>query len=232
LFQEVLLPAARQNVQVTVVDNASERPVHEVLYKYRRVPNIEIVFNTENIGASGGRNTGFERTNREYCICIDDDSLISVELLERIPVWFEKLPNAGILAFRVIHGTSGEEQNKHGDSVRRVACFHGAGFAIRKEVFEKVGYWDDTVFWGGDELEYSMRVCLHHYTTIYVPDIVVMHFSMPRGGNENVKRRIMWARHYAMVLFRYLPPSTASLFAFRLSFATNSHGWRRNSRHT
>jgi GT2 family glycosyltransferase len=216
LFDELLLPAARKGVQVTVVDNASERPLREFLSNYFDRQNIEIVLNDQNCGVAKGRNAGFKRSTREFIIYLDDDSLMQLDALERVPTIFDELPEAGILAFHVVHGVTGEAQNEHGNKRTKVGNFHGAGHAIRCSALAKAGYLDEACFFGAEEIEFTMRMLVYGLKTIYLPEIVVRHFSFPRAGKDNLGRRIYWTRNYAMVLFRYLPTVTATLFSFRL----------------
>lgn len=216
LFDELLLPAAQLGVQVTFVDNNSELPLKDFLREYFSVPNIEIIINDENFGVAKGRNIGFKRSQREFVVYLDDDSLIDLTKLESIPDVFDKTPDAGILAFRVIHGLTGEAQNDHGKELKAVGNFHGAGHAIRTDLLKEIGYLDENCFFGAEEIEFSMRALAAGMKTIYTPDILIRHFSFPRNGKISSQRRINWARNYTMVLFRYLPFLKASIFSLRL----------------
>ncbi|MGV8093742.1 MAG: glycosyltransferase family 2 protein [Mangrovibacterium sp.] len=216
LFDELLLPAAKLDVLITFIDNNSDIELQRFLEKYKDIPNIEIIINNENFGVSKGRNIGFKKSKREFVINLDDDSLIELENLNLIPEIFDKLPSAGILAFRIIHGLTDSPQNDHGNKLIEVGNFHGAGHAIRKDLFQKIGYLDENCFFGAEEIEFSMHALSAGFKTIYTPTIIVRHFSFQRFGNGNIQRRINWARNYSMVLFRYLPFSKASLFCFRL----------------
>lgn len=216
LFDEVLAPAAKRGAQVTVVDNRSEPPLQQFLSQFSASKNIEIVLNDENGGVAKGRNSGFKRSSREFVVYLDDDSLMSLDAMGRVPALFDELPDAGILAFRVVHGVTGETQNEHGEQRRAVGNFHGAGHAIRRALIDRVGYLDETCFFGAEEVEFSMRAVAAGMKTVYTPEIVARHFSFQRTGKDSLERRINWSRNFAMVLFRYLPPTTASLFSLRL----------------
>lgn len=216
LLQDVAVPMAQRGMQVTLVDNASGRDVRTLLRAFNDIPNLEILFLGENAGVAKGRNAGFRRSTREIVVYLDDDSLIDPEVLEHVPRRFDAMPDAGILAFRVVHGESGEAQNEHGPACTMVGNFHGAGHAIRKEVLDQAGYLDETCFFGAEEVELSMHALVGGWKTVYVPDLLVRHFSVPRSGTDRVRRRVHWARNYAMVLFRYLPPRVAALFTARL----------------
>jgi GT2 family glycosyltransferase len=216
LFDELLLPASRQGVQVTVVDNASEQKVRDYLLQFVGAPHFDILLNRDNCGVAMGRNAGFRRSDREFLVYLDDDALMALEDILRVPNLFDEIPDAGVLAFRVVHGVTGVPQNDHGGDRQRVGNFHGAGHAIRRAVLERIGYLDETCFFGAEEVEFTMRALSTGMKTVFTPELLVRHFNFARSGKERLQRRIEWARNYSMVLFRYLPPATASLFGLRL----------------
>lgn len=216
LFEELLLPASKLEVLVTFIDNNSNEELQTFLDNYLNIPNIEIIINNENLGVSKGRNIGFKNSKREYVVYLDDDSIIELDDLKLVTEIFDSQPDAGILAFRIIHGLSGSSQNDHGNELIMVGNFHGAGHAIRKDLFQKIGYLDENCFFGAEEIEFSMHALGAGYKTMYTPEILVRHFSFQRQGKDNFQRRINWARNYSMVLFRYLPFFRAFLFSFRL----------------
>jgi GT2 family glycosyltransferase len=226
LFEELLLPAVKQGVQVTVVDNGSEQPVRQYLSQFAVVDDVDIVLNDDNFGVAKGRNTGFKRSSREFAVYLDDDALMSIDHLGRISALFDELPNAGILAFRIVHGVTGDAQNEHGKLMLTVGNFHGAGHAIRRSLFCQVGYLDETCFFGAEEIEFSMRAYSAGMKTIYTPEIIVRHFSLLRTGKDSIQRRVNWSRNYTMVLFKYLPLATAVLFSFRLLISYIISGFR------
>lgn len=223
LFEELLLPAAKLEVLVTFIDNNSDLELQRFLEKYLNIPNIEIVINNENFGVAKGRNIGFKKSNREFIVYLDDDSLIELENLKLISEIFDNMPEAGILAFRIIHGLTENPQNDHGNELTMVGNFHGAGHAIRKDLFQKIGYLDENCFFGAEEIEFSMHALSAGFKTIYTPAIIVRHFSFQRTGKDNFQRRINWARNYSMVLFRYISFFNASLFSFRLLISYSYH---------
>jgi len=216
LFDELLLPAAKHGAQVTVVDNRSEEPVQQFLSQFSASASIQIALNDKNSGVARGRNMGFKRSSREFIVYLDDDALMRLDALGRIPALFDELPDAGILAFRIIHGVTGDVQNEHGMKRHAVGNFHGAGHAIRRSLIDRAGYLDETCFFGAEEIDFSMRAMIAGMKTVYTPEVVVRHYSFQRTGKDSQHRRTNWSRNYAMVLFRYLPPTTASLFSLRL----------------
>ena len=226
LFKDLLYPASERGATITFIDNASNNELRTFLKQQPTSINIQYILNNENYGVSKGRNLGFKNTKREFIVNLDDDAIMSVDDLYKIPETFDKLPDAGILAFRVHHGITGEAQNETHAFKTFVGNFHGAGHAIRSNLFSKIGYLDESCFFGAEELEFSMRARSIGFNTVFIPAINVQHFSIQRVGGENFKRRINWSKNYSKVLFRYLPLQIASLFAWRLLISYILNGFK------
>jgi GT2 family glycosyltransferase len=96
-------------------------------------------------------------------------------------------PSAGALAFRVVHGDSGEPQNEHGRARVRVGNFHGAGHAIRRSALDVAGHLDESCFFGAEEVEFAMRLLSCGMTTVYTPDLEARHFNFTRAGKVKLE---------------------------------------------
>jgi GT2 family glycosyltransferase len=205
--------------EIIVVDNASDDGTREFLADIcRREPRITGLWNDKNTGVAAGRNRGFRAARGSFVVALDDDAYPHPDLVRRIPAVFGSHPKAGVLAFRVLHATTGLEQNPHGNLARPVANFHGAGHAIRREVFDAVGYLDERCSFGGEELDFSIRCHSAGYETLYLPDLVVEHDSFLRPGPAGADRRRKWVQNYARVLYKHFPTARASLYGCRFLY--------------
>jgi GT2 family glycosyltransferase len=148
-------------------------------------------------------------------VALDDDAFMNVNDIRKVPNYFYLYQNAGLLAFRVIHAKTGEKQNDHGDKAVAVANFHGAAHAIRKNLFNIVGYSDEDCKFGAEEFDFSVRCHAAGYQTIYLPDVQALHNSFPRSGRLGVFRREKWTYGYIRVIFKHFPTRMAYLYSFR-----------------
>lgn len=64
-----------ENIELVVVDDASEKPVQEVLDESEFSFPVTVVRHDENQGASAARNTGIEQADGELIAFLDDDDL-------------------------------------------------------------------------------------------------------------------------------------------------------------
>lgn len=162
--------------EIIIVDNNSKDGAKEVLLGLQKKhPEIILVLNKDNKGVGGGRNSGWAVAQREFIVALDDDTSIDIDDIRKIPSLFEQYSEAGIIAFRVVHPITGDLQNPHGDTPCEVANHHGAGFALRKEIYEKIGGNADEVEYGADELEYAIRVHAQGWKILYIPELTVFH---------------------------------------------------------
>ncbi len=215
------------SLEIIVVDNASNDGTTDMLGKLAsEYSSLTLILNRENYGVAGGRNLGFRKAQGKYIVCLDDDANMSGGDIARVPSIFESFPCAGILAFRVRHARTAQEQNNHGETPCPVANFHGAGHAFRREVFDRVGYLDELCTFGGEELDMSIRAHSAGFQTIYIPDVIVWHNSFSRPALEGAERREKWTYNYTRILFKHFPYSMALLFSLRYLAAHMLHGCR------
>lgn len=192
--------------QIIIVDNASTDGTQDfLLLLNKQHPQIEIVLNENNLGVGGGRNTGFTQADRDYIVALDDDSRISIEDLRHIPDLFDKHPEAGILAFRVIHLASGEEQNPHGNQMCEIANHHGAGFAFRRSVYESIGGIDEECNFGAEELDFAIRTYDQGWKILYTPEITVYHNNFKRKSGLDQFRRTRRVYNNVRIYCKYFP---------------------------
>jgi glucosyl-dolichyl phosphate glucuronosyltransferase len=99
LFSVVSLDFSPKYFEILVVDNNStdktKRIISECILKY---PKIKIkYFFEKKQGPSFARNRGLEKAKYPYIICLDDDVIVSKELLNKYFQSFEKNPSASII---------------------------------------------------------------------------------------------------------------------------------------
>ncbi|OYR49862.1 glycosyltransferase family 2 protein [Halorubrum sp. Ea8] len=125
------------------------------------------------------RNAGIERASADKIVFLDDDSRPRPEYLSRAN---ETLDREAAVAGRTIHPRD-DIFSRHftdhyefwiGDESAYVDHFWGCNMAVRAEVFEDVGYWDEQMGWGHEEKELARRV-RENYHIYYNPEMVVEH---------------------------------------------------------
>jgi GT2 family glycosyltransferase len=196
--------------ELIIVDNnsidGSQEYLNEMGDKY---PEIKILLHKTNLGCGSGRNSGWEIASREIILALDHDAFIDMEAVRRIPELFSKLPEAGILAFKIVHQVTGDFQNPHGDEIKEVANHHGAGFALRRKIFMEIGGNDDEVEYGADELDFSIKLHSAGWKILYIPQIVVHHNNIIRSKKDELYRAQGYLYGNIRLLFKYFPQNMA-----------------------
>lgn len=125
------------------------------------------------------RNEGIRRAEARKIVFLDDDSRPRPGYLKRAAAMLDR---EMAVAGRTIHPQDdvfASDFTNHyefwlGDSPSYVDYFWGCNAAIRKEVFEEVGLWDEAMEWGHEEKELAHRLTAV-FDIYYDPELVVVH---------------------------------------------------------
>lgn len=139
--------------------------------------DYEVVVRRDD-GAAHARNVGIERSSGEKLVFLDDDSVPRPGYLQRAAAALDAHP---AVAGRVVQPADAPFRNlelpwyDQGEESKPTEMLPGCNMAIRRDVIEHVGGFDEEVFdWGHEESELAERISRSHYIQ-YVPDLVVTH---------------------------------------------------------
>ncbi len=181
-----ILTQTRQPDEVIVVDDASQKLQEPLVREF--IPNAIVVRNDNPLGVPGARNIGIRKSRGDYLIFIDDDATFGrpdvLEITERI---LDAERSVGILAFRIVNATTKRitpfefphKDLRKANERFETSYFVGAGHAIRREVFDKVGLLFSDYFYGLEESDFSWRTIQAGYSILYVPELLVYHRASP-----------------------------------------------------
>lgn len=234
--------------EVIIVNNRSSESYVHVESFIANSPTVPFCyFKTEkNLGVSKGRNYAIQKSTAPILLFLDDDAVFKNKdaLLQTIKTFngsedFNR--KAGIVAFKVYYESTLSLQQTafpHKQFEKRKNLHHfetyyyaGCAHAIKREVFDNVGMYPDSFFYGMEEYDLSYRCINAGYKIIYDDRVVVLHKESPQGRlTNNEKLRGMWVNK-ATVAWKYLPVkyfySTALLWSFQYLVKTSFHlkGW-------
>ncbi|MEG8948077.1 glycosyltransferase family 2 protein [Rosettibacter firmus] len=63
------------------------------------------------------------------------------------------------------------------NEIREVDYLIGACQFIRREVIEEIGFYDDTIFYGPEDIDYCIRVWRANWKVVYFPLTTIIHFE-------------------------------------------------------
>lgn len=179
--------------EVIVVDNASTDQSGDLIR--RRWPNVRLMLNEANLGFAVACNQGASRATGQYLVFLNQDTQV-------LPGWLDGLLDAlgdrsvGLSTSKLLlmsqpdriqtcgrdlhyaglncgHGTLGAVADF--SRPEAVGAVDGASFAVRREVWTKLGGFAPEFFMYFEDTDLSWRVQLAGYACVYVPTSVAYH---------------------------------------------------------
>lgn len=100
-----------------------------------------------------------------------------------------------------------------------VAVLSGAFMFFDKKVLDKIGYFDETFFMYGEDIDLSYRVLLAGYKNYYLADTTIIHYK----GESTKKGSLNYVKvfYQAMIIFarKHFVGNRASIFSFLINIA-------------
>jgi GT2 family glycosyltransferase len=177
-----------KNIEIIVVDNASTDDTAEALRK--AYPEIKVITLEKNLGASAGRNPGIVAAEGEIVFLLDSDASLEHETIQNAVGKFQEHPEVGVIACKVVNASTkqldhvagwifSEKDKEDQDKEFLSFSFSECGCAIRKEVFDRAGFFWDSLFFGGEGEDLSLRIWDAGYSILYSPDTLIYHRVSP-----------------------------------------------------
>jgi len=169
---------------------------------------LQYIFLKRTIGTSAAKNTAVKKSNGKYIIFFDDDVAIKRNCIKNLIRNF-KDKKIGAVGGRVITIDQAIEENYK--NVGKITFFGkftdgfsskirqnidtviGCNCAWRKDVFEKIGGFDEK-FTGAirEDSDISLRTLKEEYKILFEPDALVLHLREPTGGGRKTEGRLEW----------------------------------------
>lgn len=201
------------NLEIVVVDDRSTDDTVEWLRGQEKYDGVKLHVQEENGGASVARNTAIGMSSGELIVFIDSDDMLLPNHVETAVGHFEKYRDLGlfccdstmidqagsvILDGKTWHQNLGEIKNlKIETGFRSLAdvfafsnCF--PGFTLRREVFEKLGGFDQSIF-PADDYDLALRVAGSEHKVFYLHEPLCLrreHDGQCSGIYNSVKTQV------------------------------------------
>ena len=105
------------------------------------------------------------------------------------------------------------------DETNPVDILSGAFMFFRKKVLDEIGYFDETFFMYGEDIDLSYRVLKAGYRNYYLADTTIIHYK----GESTKKGSLNYVRvfYQAMIIFarKHFAASRAGFFSFLINLA-------------
>ena len=214
----------RNKVEVIVVDGNSTDKTQEIVKKYP----VKLVVEKRK-GLNLARNTGIKCSKGEIVAFTDSDCIVPPNWITKIVENFKDpqvscvggsakaLDNDFISQYAdnsivrlMPFFTKREELEKVKPFFRHPA---GCNMAFRRKVAEEVGYFDEHIQYGFDEVEFADRICRAGYKMVLDPDVLVWH-KHRSTFREFLKQNFQYGKGSGLVLKRNRLKDAVSKWSF------------------
>ena len=203
---------------IFVVDNASTDG--SVAYLRSHFPTITFIENKQNLGVTGGRNSGFKAAatrGADFIFSLDNDARIDPYAIDELIAVAVKNPRIGIVGPKTYHGDDsgllqctggyitytenvtaeqGTDKCDRGqyDKIQDVDYFPGCAFIARREVFTTLNFLDESFHgYGHEDTDFCTRAAHIGYRIVYVPKAVVWHGGSSTIGSYSPRKKYLEA---------------------------------------
>lgn len=198
-----------KNFEVIIVDSASKD--NSIELARNEYPQIHFLLQDENVGVAKGNNIGIryaiDELDSEYVLLINNDIELDEHVLERL---IEKADEATITVPKIYYyephdmlwfaggnmywnkgesGHIGNFETDHGqyDNEKIIEYSPTCCMLIHRDVFDKIGYIDETVFMYFDDTDLCVRMNDAGYKIKYIPSAFMWHKVSSSGGGMDSK---------------------------------------------
>uniref|UniRef100_A0A7V3ZYC5 Glycosyltransferase n=1 Tax=candidate division WOR-3 bacterium TaxID=2052148 RepID=A0A7V3ZYC5_UNCW3 len=227
---------------VLVDDNSQEKEAQELL---KKIKNVRIIRNKENMGFVESCNIGAKASRGKYILFLNNDTLVTenwltplLDLIKREDVGAVgaklvypdgKLQEAGGIIWK---DASGWNYGRYDDPdkpeynfVREVDYCSGAALMVKREIWEKIGGFDrrfKPAYYEDTDLCFSIRKM--GYKVLYQPKSVIIHFEGATSGRDTssgikrfqeINRRKFYEKWKDVLLKEHYDPNPSNLFLAR-----------------
>jgi len=198
--------------EIILIDNASTKDDSAIyLAEYaKKHKNIVFVANTTNIGFGPGNNQGVRLAKGKYILLLNSDTVILKDAVLRLFSFYQKnektkqfvgpklfnrdmSPQASAAPFYTLPVVFGALFLR-GDywgltrysprETRRVDWVSGAAIMTKKEYFEKVGGFDETIFMYMEEVDLLYRAKKRGMNTFFYPKAKIVHLGSASSNGK------------------------------------------------
>jgi len=200
---------SRDRVEIILVDNGSSDD--SVPFVRESYPRVRVIEAGRNLGFAGGNNLGARAATGDYLALINNDARADPRWLRALIEPLEEQPEVACAASKILDQDgqridfAGPVMNLYGrsfqideglpaapgsyDQPRELLAPCGGAMMIRRDVFQKVGGFDEDYVAYFEDLDLGWRLWLYGYKVLFVPQAVAYHRQHQTGAGFPVEQR-------------------------------------------
>lgn len=206
-------PAAEETMwEIIVIDNNSDDGSAE-FFEQEFGTKIKLIKNSENFGFAKANNQGARIARGRYLLFLNSDTLLTADIFKQSEKIFSEDENIGIISPRLLLPDGTAQAGAYGrfptlsglifknrltkkiapenNQPFTVDWTSGCALFIRRDLFEKIGGWDEKFFLYFEDVDLCRRVAQAGRKTIIEPRLSLIHF-----GGQSLQKNNDRRRHY------------------------------------
>lgn len=213
------------NYEIVVVDNGStDESVTEISKIKSQISNLTLLTNQENLGFSGGNNTGIRYAlsrGAEYILILNNDTTVESDFLTRMVEVAESDQKIGMVGAKIcfydkpntiwhngggsFNWFTGSTPKDHGrpdaqneERPSELDFITAACVLVKQEIIKKIGMLDERFFLYYEDVEWSLRARKAGFKLLWAPKAKIYHKVHASAGK--LADPVIWYYHVRNVL--------------------------------
>ena len=212
-----------KNLDIIIVDNSPEEGLGELVDN-----NIQYLPN-RNTGYTGGNNLGIKKaleSSPDFIFILNPDTIIDKDAIKYLVETLED-ENAGIVGPKILfsdkktiwyaggifdtanvigkHKGVDELDNEKYEKLEETDYVTGAAMFVSKEVFQKIGFFDEKYFLYYEDSDFSKRAKEAGFKVLYQPKAMVYHENAQSTGLGSPLQDYFITRNRMLYASKFLP---------------------------
>lgn len=193
-----------RDFEVIVIDNGSSDS--SVNYVRKNYSAFKIITFQKNLGFAKAVNKGIEKARGEYIFLLNNDTEIEKDCLKYLVKASLEHPEVGMVATKILNYLKRNVIDNTGDTIDAVGHLYSRGFKkkdgkifnnscyifavsggggfFRKDVFKKVGCFDEDYFFYMEDIDLGLRAQLAGFKAWYEPRALIYHMRMATSSKN------------------------------------------------
>jgi GT2 family glycosyltransferase len=197
-----LVPELANEDEILLVDNASEDDGADLVED--KWPQVSVYRNQVNLGFAAACNQGANHAQRDVLVFLNQDTCVQPGWLSELLAPMVQDPTVGLVTSRLLLMSNSRQVHMCGQDIHFtglafgrgfsspagryvnqdvVGAISGASFAIRRELWYRLGGFDPTLFMYYEDTDLSWRARLAGYSSICNPASNVLHDHNPHQSS-------------------------------------------------
>ncbi|MFH0936996.1 MAG: glycosyltransferase family 2 protein [Candidatus Daviesbacteria bacterium] len=194
----------QKSLEVIIIDNGSTDKSVDYIKQY--FPDFRIIELKKNLGFAAAVNLGVKKSLGKYIVLLNNDTKLDKNCLKNLLLAAKQHPEVGLVTAKILNFYQKNIIDNAGDSVDIVGhsftrgfgekdgtkfnqpgylfLVTGGGSLIKKEVFKKIGYFDEDYFLYMEDVDFCFRAQLAGFKAWYQPKAIIYHKRMATASKN------------------------------------------------